>query len=126
KAQNIFSKQYNTENKSENTIVKRYINLVKENYKENQKVSDYSKFLSITPGHLNDTVRLYTGKNANSFIQERILLEVKRYLLYEDKTIKEISYGLKFKNPSYFSRFVKIHTGESPEMLKNSLRKKYK
>lgn len=126
KAQSIFLKQNKFDNKEENALVRKFVNLVKDNYKIYQHVSDYAKILNITPGHLNDTVKLYTGKNALSFIKERILLEIKRCLLFEDKSLKEIAYELKFRNPSYFSSFVKKSTGESPEPLKKTLRKKYK
>lgn len=126
KAQCVFIKQNIPGSKNSNTLVKKFINLVKDNYKSCQRVADYAKLMNITPGHLNDTVKLHTGKNAYSFIKERILLEVKRCLIYEDKCIKEIAYELKFQNPAYFSRFVKKYTGDSPESLRVNLRKKYK
>ena len=52
-------------------------------------------------------------------INERIILEAKRYLLYSSLKVKEISYLLGFEDPSYFVKFFKRNTGSLPIEFRN-------
>ncbi|MEL6134415.1 MAG: helix-turn-helix domain-containing protein, partial [Bacteroidota bacterium] len=61
------------------------------------------------------------GKSAGNLIRERILLEIKRKLLHEDKTMAEISSELHFEDQAYFSRFFKRYTGQSPLAFRKQL-----
>ena len=51
-------------------------------------------------------------------INERILLEAKRLLLYSDKPADEIAIELGYKSLSHFSKFFKKHEGVSPTAFK--------
>ena len=81
--------------------------------------------LSITPNHLNDTIKGDTGKTAKEMIHERIILEIKRLMFHSAMSNKEIAYDLNFNDPAYFSRYVRKHLHCSPNDLRNKLREKY-
>jgi AraC-like DNA-binding protein len=54
-----------------------------------------------------------------TIINDRILLEAKRLLLYSDKTAKEIAYELGYNESGHFSRFFKKKTGVSPSKFRD-------
>lgn len=101
-------------------LVKRFRQLIEEKYHDNPTIQQYADILKVTPNHLTHTLKTHTGKTANDWIQEKLILEIKRLLLYTDYTATEISLHLNFKDQSYFSKFFKRYTGRTPlEYRKN-------
>ena len=107
-----------TEEHGGKSILKNFKSLVKENFRELHKVSEYAKLMTITPKYLNQVVKSLLGQTAKEVIQEKIVLNAKRELKYTDKSIKEIAYELGFDEPLYFSHFFKKCTGMSPTEFK--------
>ncbi|HTF82489.1 MAG TPA: AraC family transcriptional regulator [Cytophagales bacterium] len=99
-------------------LVKKFKQLIEENYLKNYAVRDYADLLKITPNHLNETAKLLTGKNAGALIDEKLILEVKRMLIYTSLNITQISNEFNFADQSYFSKYVKKHTGYTPEAIR--------
>jgi AraC family transcriptional activator of pobA len=95
-------------------LVKRFKQLLEENYTSNPGVKDLADMLSVTPNHLTDTVRAITGKTSNELIDEKIIIEIKRLLVHTDFSATQISHQLGFKDQSYFSRYFKKLTGMTP------------
>jgi AraC family transcriptional activator of pobA len=110
---------------SDKSLLRRFKELVDKKYDTLHQVSDFSGLLNVTPGHLNDTVRLQTGKTATTLIHQRIALEAKRSLFHTDLSVKEIGYTLGFEDAAYFSRFFKRLTGETPAAFRHTIREKY-
>jgi AraC-like DNA-binding protein len=50
-------------------------------------------------------------------IHKRLILEAKREMVSQSKTIQAISDELGFENASYFARFFKKHEGVSPTVF---------
>ncbi len=103
-----------------NSILKHFKTLVNENFATWHSSSEYASELSITPDHLNRIVKMYVGKTAKEYIQNRISLAAKRMLYFSELSAKEIGYELGFDEPSNFSAFFKKNTGESPSQFRNS------
>ena len=99
--------------------------LVEKNYRKLHLVKEYADLLSTTSEHLNDETKKITGKTASDLISDRIVLEIKRLLMYSEYSNKEIAYFLNYEDPSYFSRFCKNKLGISPTEFRENLRKKY-
>jgi len=59
-------------------------------------------------------------------IHNRILLEAKRMLLFEEIAHKEIAFQLGFDSPASFSLFIKNKTGFTPSELNQQLVKIHK
>lgn len=87
---------------------------LEQNFPKLLKVSDYAALLHVSRSHLNEDLRQHTGRTASDHIHDRILLEAKRLLVYSSFTVSEIAYQLRFQDPSYFGRFFRRRTGESP------------
>jgi len=102
-------------------LTRRFKMAVEKSFIKIKSVNEYSEMLSITSGHLNDTVHHDTGRTASEIIHERIILEAKRLLYRSEKSIKEIAHALGYDDPSYFVKFFKSHVDDTPE----NFRKKY-
>jgi AraC-like DNA-binding protein len=105
----------------EKSIVKSFKELVESHFHEWHQVQDYASALNVTPGYLNEVIRESLHLSAKEYIQSRLVLEAKRISLYTKKSGKEIGYDLGFEDPSHFSKFFKLQTGQSLAEFKASL-----
>ncbi|MBS1523824.1 MAG: helix-turn-helix domain-containing protein [Bacteroidetes bacterium] len=94
-------------------IVRHYNFLVEQNYRKQHQVKFYAGELNRSPKTLSNLFALYNQKSPLQVIQERIIQEAKRLLLYTDKTAKEVAYFLGFEDAGHFSKFFKKHAGQS-------------
>ncbi|HEY9001001.1 MAG TPA: helix-turn-helix domain-containing protein [Mucilaginibacter sp.] len=94
-------------------IIRHYNFLVEQNYRKQHQVKFYAGELNRSPKTLSNVFALYNQKSPLQVIQERIIQEAKRLLLYTDKTAKEVAYFLGFEDAGHFSKFFKKHTGQS-------------
>ncbi len=95
-------------------LAQRFRVALEQNFPRLLKVSDYAALLQVSRSHLNEDLRLHTGRTASDHIHDRLLLEAKRLLVYSSFTVAEIAYQLRFQDPSYFGRFFRQRTAESP------------
>lgn len=94
--------------------------LIEENFKTHHTVVFYAKAMSTNAKNLTMSITRAIGKSPRLLIQERILLEAKRYLAYSKLGISEIGFVLGFEDPNYFSRFFKTHTKQTPIEFRNT------
>ena len=88
--------------------------LLEQHYREHWTVRQYADGLHLSPSTLNRICLRQSGLTAKATIQNRLLLESKRRLIYTTASNESIAYALGFKDPSYFSRFFKQQEGLSP------------
>jgi AraC-like DNA-binding protein len=115
----------NTETIPEKVLLRKYLNKIEENYIDQHEVSAYADMLNISAGHLSEVVKEQSGKPAITHIHERLIVEAKRLLFHTDYAIKEIAFTLGFEDASYFNRFFKRITGDTPAVYRTSTRKMY-
>jgi len=101
-------------------IVRRYNFLVEQNFRKQHQVKFYAEQLNKSPKTLSNLFALYNHKSPLAVIQERIIQEARRLLIYTDKTAKEIAYYLGFEDAGHFGKFFKKQTGQSPLDFKKS------
>ena len=94
--------------------VDRFLTFVHADFQINHEVQYYAEKLYLTPNYLNELVKKVTGMPAKQIIQTKLINESKKYLLYSDHTVAEISERLSFETPSYFIRFFRKRTGCTP------------
>ncbi|MGY0041525.1 helix-turn-helix domain-containing protein [Pedobacter sp. NJ-S-72] len=82
----------------------------------------YAELLNRSPKTLSNLFAIYNHKSPLAVIQERIVLEAKRLLIYTDKSAKEIAYDLGFDDAAYFSNFFKKHNAFSPSDFRSAKR----
>lgn len=95
-------------------VVKKFFQLVEDNYQNNLTVNEYAGKLAITPNHLTQTVNQLTGKTSSQIIKAKQVLEIKRLLVHTNLSVTEIAERLNFPDQSYFTKFFKRETGISP------------
>lgn len=84
-------------------------------FREHRPIEYYAAELGISAAHLNALCRRLAGQSALQMINQRLLLEAKRSLVYTAMTINQVADSLGFSEPAYFSRFFKRGTGQSPK-----------
>jgi AraC-like DNA-binding protein len=94
--------------------------LIEQNFKTHKDIAFYAEKLNISSRHLNSIISQKTGKSISLMIQERTLREAKRQLLHSEKTILEIAYELGFNDKSYFHRFFKKFTSQTPSYFRKN------
>ncbi len=107
-------------NDSGHRLLKAFKEMVATHFNEWHKTSDYAEQLYISPKYLNQVVKSLLGQTAKEVIQEKIILNAKRELLYTEKHIKEIAFELGFEDPLYFSHFFKTCTGMPPTTFRQT------
>lgn len=99
-------------------LVRKYYILVENHFKEKHKVTEYAELLFKSPKTLSNLFKKTGEKSPLKIINERIMLEAKRLLLFSTKNADEIGYELGYKEAAHFSKFFKSHTGLPPAQFK--------
>ncbi|MBL4605713.1 MAG: AraC family transcriptional regulator [Flavobacteriaceae bacterium] len=100
-------------------LIREFNLLVEKHFRKKHKVVDYAELLHKSPKTLSNTFLKYYNKSPLQIINERIVLEAKRLLMYSDKKTQEISYNLGYSEIGHFSKFFKKHTGQTPKKYKD-------
>ncbi|HEY9361975.1 MAG TPA: helix-turn-helix transcriptional regulator [Chitinophagaceae bacterium] len=93
---------------------KQFQKLVEKNFLQMHQVSFYANLMNLSEKTLYNTCKAISEKSAQELIQQRILLEAKRLLVYSNFSVKEIATQLGFDDYSYFTRFFSKNVGFSP------------
>lgn len=99
---------------------------LEDQFRENHQVSKYASALNTTEKKLAAITKKFIGQSPLQVIHNRLLLEAKRLLLFEEIAHKEIAFQLGFDSPASFSLFIKNKTGFTPSELNQQLVKIHK
>lgn len=88
--------------------------LLEKHFKEQQSVAFYIEQLNLSGKALARVTQRLSGQTPKQLINERLLLEAKRLLIYNNEAGKSIGYSLGFTDPTNFIKFFRKHTGKSP------------
>lgn len=105
---------------AKNSIVRRFMELVQEHYREERLIGFYADKLCITPKYLSKLVKENTGRSAGDWIENHVILEARAMLQSSDMTIQQIATSLNFPNQSFFGKYFKRATGLSPKQYRNN------
>lgn len=121
----IYSKENYSQAIGENRslqLTREFKILVRQGYKTMKSPSEYAEKLNISRGYLTEAIREVTGKPAQHWIHQEILIEAKRLLAFTHLTVKEIAYELGYNDHTYFSRLFSKLEDQSPSEFRNSNR----
>jgi AraC-like DNA-binding protein len=107
-----------TNNQGFDTFEK-FKNLVEKEYHLTRNVSDFANRLHISYKHLNDICKRFTSKTAKCFIDDFVILEIKRKLSSTSLSIKEICFETGFDEPTNFIKYFKNLVGQTPIEFKS-------
>lgn len=85
--------------------------LLERHYREHWPVSRYAQQLHISTSTLGRLCHKLLGSSPKKLIDQRLLSEIRRRLVYTRQPLEEIAYTLGFKDYPYFSRFFKQREG---------------
>jgi AraC family transcriptional regulator, transcriptional activator of pobA len=102
-------------------LLQRFHDLVEQHFLQHWTVAQYADALSVTPTHLSRLARAAAGHSASRVIQNRIVREARRNLVYTNLPVSAIAYALGFKDPAYFSRVYSTATGYSPRVFREQV-----
>jgi len=106
-----------------NDLIQRFKKLIEKNYKSRHQVKEYANLLAVSSDYLNRFVKNKTGKSAKEYIQDKLMIEAQRMLLFTELTAKELAFELGFEEPSHFNSFFKKVNGLSPIAFRQKIRK---
>src|SRR3954447_9237812 len=101
-------------------LVRRFLALVEDSFRDHRPLSFYANELGITTTHLSRACRRQFGLSAQAIVHDRLVLEVKRTLAYTPASIAHIAQDLGFRDPAYFTRFFAHHVGETPSAFRRA------
>ena len=102
-------------------IPEKFLQMVFERDKAPQNVADYAALLNVTPNYLNKTVKNHTHRTAIDWIEIARLNLAKQALRDRSLSIADIAEKTGLVDQSYFSRFFKKKTGQTPSEYRSSL-----
>lgn len=119
--ENIFSdfKEDKKKRPREYEVLKEFLQLVFENYKQEHKVSFYANEIGLTLSHFCATIKKATGKTAQDIIREFIIMDAKAQLKNGTDKINKIAKSLGF-SATAFNRFFLEYAKMTPFEYRNS------
>ena len=100
--------------------ISKFIRLVGGNFKEEHSVQFYADKLCITSNYLNEIVSSVMNLSAKQYIQNKLMDEAKRLLIYTDSSVSEITFELHYLTVSYFVRCFRQSTGMTPLLYRKT------
>ncbi len=96
------------------SLYEQFLHLLDEGSTIKRTVQYYAGLLHTTPQNLNNACRKAVARSATDVLEDFLLNEARRLLLYTHGTVAEIAFTLDFKDPSHFVKYFKRLTGQTP------------
>ncbi|MDR2918543.1 MAG: helix-turn-helix domain-containing protein [Tannerella sp.] len=113
----LFENNERSEKISDRTIVEVF-RLADSYFLTERDTKFYATKLGLSNKRVNEIFTKGTGKTIKQYLQERLVLEMKKEIRLDTRSLKEIAFDLGFSEPAYFTRFFKLHTGMTPSEFK--------
>ena len=101
-------------------LFEQFLRLLFEHCKEQHVVTFYAERLCITPQYLSLILKEQSGKSANKWIDDALIMEAKVLLKAPNATVQQVADALHFSDQSTFGKFFKKHMGISPMEYRKS------
>ena len=95
-------------------VFNRFLDLVNKHAIRERSVSFYADHLYLTSRYLSTLIRQVSHRTVMDWINEAIIQEAKIMLRHSDKLVYQIANELNFPNASFFCKFFRQKTGETP------------
>jgi AraC-like DNA-binding protein len=99
----------------QSVFLEKFMNLVRENFREQRDVGFYADKLCLTPKYFSKIIKDNSGISASEWIDNYIILEAKALLKSTNMTIQQISDELNFPSQSFLGKYFKRIVGVSPK-----------
>ncbi len=96
--------------------------LLEKEYHKSRSSRYYSSKLFISYKLLNDIVKKHVRKTAKTFIDDFVIIKIKRQLVSTSLSIKEIAYKTGFEEPANMVKYFKKNTNTTPFQFRKQYR----
>ena len=79
-----------------------------------RSVEHYARAVGFSPRRLGELLVEHTGKSTKQLISDRLLLELKRALVFSEVTVKQLAVETGFDEPTNLVKFFRLHTSLTP------------
>lgn len=100
-------------------LVARFRAQLEATYRDKTSVSAFASALGVTAKQLRTACLAIADAPPSRLIQDRIILEAKRLLLYSNMTVSEAAFYLGFEDSAYFTRVFTRSCGASPREFRS-------
>lgn len=101
-------------------LFEEFLRLLLEHGKVEHRVTFYADKLFITSQYLSSILKELSGKPANKWIEDTLILEARLLLKAPQATVQQVADKLHFSDQSTFGKFFKKHMGMSPSEYRKS------
>ncbi|MGF6482434.1 helix-turn-helix domain-containing protein [Paraburkholderia sp. JPY419] len=95
--------------------IKRLRELIAAHVREHLPIDFYAEKLGVTAAQLGRICREELGHSPLSLVNDQLIREAQRDLVYSGSSIKQIAHALGFEDAAYFSRYFRKQTGVTPK-----------
>lgn len=100
--------------KRKDELLYQFLSLVENNFRKHRDVNYYAEKMRVSSKHLSSIVKIVSGRTAGEWIDSYVILEAKMLLRNTAMSIQEIGAALSFSDQSFFGKYFKRLTGNSP------------
>ncbi len=101
-----------------NNYAYRFKQLLEQHIATKQRIEEYCELVGISRVTLNKAVKTQFNLTASQLIRQRLLMEVKNYLVFSNLTVQQIAIELSFSEPAHLNRFFKQLEGMPPQQYR--------
>lgn len=112
--QSLFRPLRNEQYQETNTLAKKAVNYINQNFRRPISLNDLAKELNVSPFYVSKLIKTAFGKNFTDVVQEVRIEESKR-LLKEHQRVKKIAFDVGFQSQSYFTKMFRKIVGMTPK-----------
>lgn len=95
--------------------IEKFRSLIDKNFRSEHSLQTYANQVGVTVGQLSRLCREVLGKSSLQVMNDRLIQEAQRELVYTALPIKQLASELGFEDDAYFSRFFRKHIGMTPK-----------
>ena len=95
-------------------LFRNFIHELLESHQVSREVLFYANELGVSSGYLNEVCNEVSGHSAKAIIDSAVTARLKYELSYTSKSVQELAEGYNFPSQSYFTRYYKRMTGQTP------------
>mgnify|MGYP004008566759 FL=1 len=100
------------------SVVVEFNKLIEDALINKRFVKDYAKLLFVSSNYLNERVKLETGKPASYWINNALIIQLKKILIQTTKPLKEIAAEFEFTSSTHLVRFFKTNQSITPQVFR--------
>lgn len=112
--QSLFRPLRNEQYHETNTLAKKAMNYINQNFRKPISLNDLAKELNVSPFYVSKLIKSAFGKNFTDVVGEVRIEESKR-LLKEQQRVKKVAFDVGFQSQSYFAKMFRKMVGMTPK-----------